>query len=221
MIFKLIIFCLLIFKLGFGTAVTLNELGITNETKVNISTEIKDQPSREDTLSINATKGGASNFGYYASNGVDFDGRTSGFNGGTVGLGDRACLGTSTESFADHEIVMGPKDVLEGVRVWVDDNDANDDLNVIVYESCLPTFAAGDIEITFHLIDILATNVGISSQFFLINKSYRGRHDDCKMMMRVRFGSSTSNCFQAPDVSLQKVRAQLRLNDLIFANGFE
>jgi hypothetical protein len=158
---------------------------------------------------------------YYPSNGADFDGRTSGFVGGSTGRGDRNCLSPSTESFEDHEIVMQSHDVLEGVRVWVDDNDAIQNLGVIVYESCLPTFSAGAIEVELILSDRLVSSAGFASEFFLINRSYRGRHDDCKMMMRVRFGNSSANCSAAPDINLQKFRAQLRLNDLIFANGFE
>ena len=220
MIFKLIIFCSLIFKLSFCEALTPEGFNIIDN-KVNSHTKINKQTSEHREQPINTPNGVIPTIGYYPSDGVDFDGRTSGFAGSSLGKGDRNCLSSSTESFADHEIVMQSHDVLDGVRVWVEDNDAVHNLGIIVYESCLPTFSAGAIENNIILSDGLITNAGFASEFFLINRSYKGRHDDCKMMMRVRFGNSSSSCSGAPNISLQKVRAQLRLNDLIFANGFE
>ena len=220
MIFKLIIFCSLIFKLNFCEALTPEGFNLIDN-KVNSYTKINKQASEHQEQPINSPNGVISSIGYYPSDGVDFDGRTSGFVGSSLGQGDRNCLSTSTESFADHELVMQSHDVLEGVRVWVNDSEAIHDLGVIVYESCLPAFSAGAIDVELVLVDSLATSAGLASEFFLINRSYRGRHDECKMMMRVRFGNSSSNCSDASGIRLQKFRAQLRLNDLIFANGFE
>ena len=159
---------------------------------------------------------------YDSSNGTDFDGRTSNIKWDSPGgRGTKRCINTSSESFADHEIKMRPKDVLDGVRVWVNDTDVDDDLRVIVYKSCLPSFSAGSIDFTVYLAENFVTRLGYDSKFYNLSASYSGRYDSCKIMARVRFGSSNSSCSQSPDITLQKIKAQIIRNDLIFANGFD
>lgn len=158
---------------------------------------------------------------YYTSNGEDFDGRTSGFVGDTIGgSGDRSCHSTSTDTYADHEVVMGANDVLEGIRFWVRDTDTDDDLMVAVYETCLPEFSAGDMQTKLHMLEPMTTSVGNYSRYVWVNESYKNRYAECKMMVRVRFANSATSCNDIA-VGLQKFRAYIRVNDLIFANDFE
>ncbi len=160
-------------------------------------------------------------FEYDASDGTDFDSLTSQMHWDSPGgAGTKRCIAPSTEPFADHEIIMEPKDVLDGVRVWVDDNDIDDNLRIIVYKACLPKFAAGAIEFNVLLAENFETDIGEDSEFFNMSSSFAGRHDLCKMMVRVRFGSNNQHCAQSPDVTLQKVRVQIIKNDVIFVDGF-
>lgn len=220
MTFKVIVFCMFVFALNYCEALT-PEGFVSLENNANSQTDNTIHTNDNREQSINLPNGIISNIGYFAADGASFDGRTSGFLGDSTGTGDRKCMSTSTDPYADHEIVMQSHDVLEGVRVWVNDNDVDENLRVIVYESCLPTFSADFIDSNILLSEDFIASSGFASQYFPINKSYRGRHDDCKIMARIRFGSSFSNCSSAPNIFLQKFRAQLRLNDLIFADGFE
>ena len=199
----------------------ISDEGISAYQDLTINYQLNDSNltmNNEDELN----KGAMFVYEYDASDGTDFDGRTSAIKWDSEGgNGVKRCYFTSLESFADHEIIMGPKDVLDAVKVWVNDTDVDDDLRVIVYQTCLPLYSAGSPSITFHLIENLVTSIGFDVRGFSLSKSYAGRHDSCKMMVRVRFGSDNQDCAQSPDVTLQKFRAQIIQNDLIFADGLD
>lgn len=156
----------------------------------------------------------------YSSNGGDFDGRTSGFVAGTVDdSGDRSCHSTSTDTYADHEVVMGANDVLRGISFWIRDIDPDDDFMVAVYETCLPAFSEGYPLISLHMVEPMPTSAGYYSRYVWVNESYKNRYAECKMMVRVRFANSSTSCNNV-DLSLQKFSAIIVVNDLIFANDF-
>jgi len=153
-------------------------------------------------------------------NGQNFLGRTSNFDGGDGFNGARNCLDGSTERFIDHELVMGTHDLLDGIRVWVEDSDATQNLAVILYRQCLTAFGAGDgvfSDVFFN--EEVPTSVGEDSMFFNTNYTFQGLTNECKIMVRARFGSPTT-CNGVEDISLYKVRAQLVTDELIFKNSF-
>jgi len=85
-------------------------------------------------------KGIIGNYRYHAATGVDFDGRTSGFDGGGSGNGDRTCNASSTELFVDHEIKIKNGEILSWIDVWGNDSNVAEDMAVVVFRQCLPGF---------------------------------------------------------------------------------
>ena len=168
-------------------------------------------------------------FDYYAVNGGAFLPRTSAFDGADGGFGARNCRDGSAERFIDHELKMGPYDVIDGIRVWVDDSDVNEDLGFIIYRACLPAFSAGGIFSEVLFSETYNTSAGEASIFYNTNFTFEGLvqesefvddTDQCKIMMRVRF-EFPATCNGIEDVSVMKVRAQLIKNDLIFKENLE
>ena len=162
---------------------------------------------------------GSSIFDYYAVDGVNFLGRTSAFNGGDGFDGERSCNNGSTERFVDHELKMGPNDLLDGFRVWGDDVDASEDLAIIIYRACLPLYNADSVFSEVILNETMVTSAGDSSEFFNTNNTFKGLEYNCKVMMRIRFGLPAT-CNGIQDISFNKIRIQLRPDELIYKDSF-
>jgi hypothetical protein len=158
---------------------------------------------------------------YYGTDGINFLGRTSDFQGGTVGLGDRHCMTGSTERYVDHEIKMSdPNSILRFMRIWGLDDDPTHDLTLIMYRSCLPKFGAAAITFDLIHVETLNESSGAFSTAMFINESFENMESDCKIMARVQFGSSAT-CSNISDVKLYKLRAQFLSGDLIYRNNMD
>ncbi len=195
-----------------------DEIGALMDANTSISSKhIKIESSEEDI----AVRGGDSILSFYPTDAGNYLGRTSGFDGGTVsGTGDRNCLDGSTESYIDHPIKMEPDQILEGIRIWGSDTNPTQDLRVILYKTCLPAIDPGTPTADFFFTEDIATSGGDFSNFYLLNQAFTGLNKECKIMVRVRFGSSSSSCNGVENISLFKVRAQFSSNDLIFIDDF-
>ena len=158
---------------------------------------------------------------YYATDGNNFLGRTSDFQGGSVGVGDRHCVTGSTERYVDHEIKMtDPNSVLQWMRIWGQDNNATHNLRLIMYRSCLPKFGAASIYTEIFNIQTFLESSGTFSTRLFINESFEHMESDCKIMARIQFGSSPT-CSNISDVKLFKLRAQFLSGDLIYRDNMD
>lgn len=171
---------------------------------------------------INSPQGIAGLFThYYATDGNNFLGRTSDFQGGSVGNGDRHCETGSSERYVDHEIKMtDPDSILQFMRIWGFDDDPTHNLTLVMYRSCLPKFGAAALTTELFHIATLNESSGSFSTPLFVNQSFEHMESDCKIMARIQFGS-TSTCTNISDVKLYKLRAQFLSGDLIYRDNMD
>lgn len=209
-------------------ATSLNEAAGFKLVGANDNIKIKwlNEPSDQDTLEHLKTlsennKGKFGNLRHHAATGVDFDGRTSNFEGGSSGKGDRTCKASSTEQFVDHEIKIKNGEILSWIDVWGEDSNVTEDMAIIVYRQCYPSFAEDAPMIEFLLVENMPNSSGDFIYSMYTNKAYEDTEEACKLMARVRFGQNSTDCSGASGLSLYKFRAEILVDDLIFIDNLE
>ena len=153
---------------------------------------------------------GTTDSGFTPVAGIHLEGNSNFVKGFVVAHGGVVCDEASLSSLAYAQLPVPEGALLEFVRAWTIDMNAEEDINLDVVESCLPTFSAGPA--TFTILGSFGTSgaTGSGSPVFDLN-GLTANNRDCVYFCRVDFsaGEAGTTCHGA-ELILYKLRLQWR-----------